>query len=118
MLIMDKPLEKKPKFFCESCGAEVRQNDKFCKHCGKFFASVKCPQCNKIGDAASFSKGCPVCGYAVIPHLKNNVSIDLEQKTGEKEFKRYSSDSLPVWIYLTALILTMGVLIFAVQYLQ
>ncbi|MDY2923913.1 MAG: zinc ribbon domain-containing protein [Treponema sp.] len=27
---------RKAKFFCENCGAEVPQNAKFCRNCGRF----------------------------------------------------------------------------------
>ena len=36
------------KFFCESCGAEVPRNARFCKKCGRFFASVRCPNCGGV----------------------------------------------------------------------
>ena len=40
-------LSRQAKFFCESCGAEVPHNSKVCINCGKFFASVRCPNCGK-----------------------------------------------------------------------
>ena len=57
---MDK---KQAKFYCENCSEEVKQNDKFCKKCGRFFSNVRCPKCGKIGSSNSFSNGCPSCGY-------------------------------------------------------
>jgi predicted RNA-binding Zn-ribbon protein involved in translation (DUF1610 family) len=89
---------KAPKFFCESCGSEVRQNAKFCLHCGKFFASVKCPSCGFIGDSRLFRDGCPACGYAV--YAKDSPST---RKTGAK--KKEEADPLPWWIYLLAVLL-------------
>ena len=60
---------KEAKFFCESCGSEVPRNSRVCPTCGKFFASVRCPQCGKTGTNEDFKKGCPSCGYAVNPDL-------------------------------------------------
>lgn len=53
------------KFFCESCGAEVPANSKFCRHCGRFFSSVRCPVCGLTGSNEKFKNGCPSCGYAI-----------------------------------------------------
>ena len=58
---------KEAKFFCESCGSEVPRNSRTCPTCGKFFASVRCPQCGRIGSNDDFKNGCPTCGYAVNP---------------------------------------------------
>ena len=64
---------KEAKFFCESCGSEVPRNSKTCPVCGKFFASVRCPQCGRIGDNDDFKNGCPTCGYAINPDSLNVV---------------------------------------------
>jgi len=58
-------LPKKPHFFCESCGAEVRKDARVCPRCGRFFSSVKCPKCGYVGEADDFALGCPACGYAL-----------------------------------------------------
>ncbi len=55
---------KRPRYFCEHCGLEVRKNAKICPRCGRFFSSVKCPRCGYTGQAEDFESGCPVCGYA------------------------------------------------------
>jgi RNA polymerase subunit RPABC4/transcription elongation factor Spt4 len=55
---------KKPRYYCERCGAEVRKDARVCPRCGRFFSSVKCPRCGYVGDADDFALGCPVCGYA------------------------------------------------------
>ena len=55
---------KSAKFFCENCGAEVPQNARVCRHCGRFFSSVRCPQCGTTGGPNKFTNGCPTCGYA------------------------------------------------------
>jgi uncharacterized paraquat-inducible protein A len=58
-------MPKKPHFYCESCGTEVRKDARVCPRCGRFFSSVKCPKCDYVGLADDFSIGCPVCGYAL-----------------------------------------------------
>ncbi len=101
------------KFFCESCGAEVAGNSKFCKKCGRFFASVRCPACGETGPNEKFKNGCPKCGYAV----KNSASAEKSKSRQKKERARISrkvknrflsaidsksarSDgSLPTWSY-------------------
>ncbi len=55
---------KKPKYYCEHCGTEVRKDARICPKCGRFFSSVKCPRCGYVGEADDFAAGCPVCGYA------------------------------------------------------
>ena len=66
---------KKAKFFCENCGAEVPENAKVCKKCGKFFISVRCPGCGKTGNSKDFEKGCP---FADMQHLPFKVIICME----------------------------------------
>jgi len=55
---------KRPRYYCEHCGAEVRKDARICPRCGRFFSSVKCPRCGYVGVADDFDGGCPVCGYA------------------------------------------------------
>lgn len=91
---------KKPKFFCDFCGNEVSKNDIACKHCGKFFAAVRCPNCGKTGNAGIFSNGCPSCGYAFSaensqPSTKNNKSYSFFAPKKAS----YASDPLPIWLY-------------------
>ena len=50
-------------FFCENCGAEVREGDEVCSECGAFFVAIKCPRCGFRGKQHRFSRGCPACGY-------------------------------------------------------
>ena len=50
-------------FFCENCGAEVREGDEVCTECGAFFVAIKCPRCGFRGKQHRFSRGCPACGY-------------------------------------------------------
>jgi len=55
---------KKPRYFCENCGKEVKRNSPLCPYCGRFFTSVRCPKCGYSGIVEEFDSGCPVCGYA------------------------------------------------------
>ncbi len=106
---------KKAKFFCENCGSEVPENAKVCKVCGKFFISVRCPQCGAIGNHDDFAEGCPKCGYADPKTSKgsknnssnpasSNTSASIKFFSGFKRRDNYSErkedSSLPVWIYI------------------
>ncbi len=115
---------KEAKFFCESCGSEVPRNSRVCPTCGKFFASVRCPQCGKTGTNDDFKNGCPRCGYAVNPNTmdsggafqgisnsnikyKNSGSIPFRNFFSSKNKKKKSSyvdSGLPIWIYISTLI--------------
>lgn len=90
------------KFFCENCGNEVKRNTKICPHCGRFFASVKCPSCYYIGNTDEFINGCPSCGYAVNSNAEKNTKEYRDQKIKETSVKykenRYD-DPLPWWVY-------------------
>ncbi|HHU36278.1 MAG TPA: zinc-ribbon domain-containing protein [Treponema sp.] len=92
-------MKKRPKFFCEHCGTEVRQNSRVCTHCGRFFASVKCPNCGFTGDSHAFKDGCPTCGYA-FPKDGENGSAPQKNK---KKRKPNETDPLPWWIYVVSL---------------
>ena len=83
---------KKPKFFCEYCGTEVKANDRVCSHCGKFFASVRCPACGYSGVSRDFRAGCPVCGYAL-------GSGDFHPADPRRKKARPAADPLPWWVF-------------------
>jgi hypothetical protein len=89
---------KKPRFFCEHCGAEVSRDVKACPRCGRFFASVRCPACGFSGEEKLFSGGCPVCGYSSSGSPGPLVS-DIPPRAAGR---------LPVWVY----ILTVFILLF------
>lgn len=112
---------KKAKFFCENCGAEVPKDAKMCRHCGRFFSSVRCPQCGENGSPEKFSNGCPVCGYSTGNISKKSSSSLFKNKKASKTSKkallsaideRYESingvpqrqdngdEALPWWLYL------------------
>ncbi len=114
---------KKAKFFCENCGAEVPENAKLCKKCGKFFISVRCPNCGRTGTSKEFKKGCPSCGYATGKNLNSdfgktlNNSVALSQIFGQagkfsaKTKKSGHENSLPGWIYALTFGMLIGVMI-------
>lgn len=111
---------KKAKFFCENCGAEVPEKAKVCKHCGKFFISVRCPNCGATGTSSEFKKGCTHCGYANVPYAAAPVSNSKEDiKLSNASFfynrnkvsSKKSETSLPVWIYAITFVFFIGTLI-------
>ena len=123
---------KEAKFFCESCGSEVPRNSKVCPTCGKFFASVRCPQCGRIGTNEDFKNGCPTCGYAVNPDSelargnfgmpgvfgkgKNkrasrygvNGLLGLSGRKNAVSGGGYVESGLPVWVYVVSLLILAG----------
>lgn len=111
-----KNKKKEAKFFCESCGSEVPRRSKTCPMCGKFFASVRCPQCGRTGANEDFVNGCPSCGYAVNPSFYGRGSGNIQLKKSKTAifdssiFRKtnksaYVDSSLPWWIYLVSVML-------------
>ena len=90
--------KKKAKYFCENCGAEVASNARFCPKCGKFFSSVRCPQCGFTGDVKTFINGCPQCGYAMTP-------IGTDTKKDKKKAKEQTSEDAPAWLFILCIII-------------
>lgn len=134
-------MEKKAKFFCENCGAEVPSNAKMCRHCGRFFSSVRCPVCGATGTNSQFASGCPVCGYAVgkgpeiSSQSKGEKGIQKEKKAGrkaraklreeiesrnQKNFskKKSSDETLPVFFFLIIAIVFFAFLAVTAKYLK
>ena len=121
--------KQKAKFFCENCGAEVPADAHVCKNCGRFFSSVRCPNCGASGSASKFAKGCPVCGYATDSGTFNIEAYseeekeevrrrlsDAEQKKIKGAFAAYelkrargSGSALPLWVYAVTLTVLFGV---------
>ena len=124
---------KEAKFFCESCGSEVPRNSKTCPTCGKFFASVRCPQCGRIGTNEDFKNGCPTCGYAVNPddgfgrgsgsglfgagngknagRYGSRNLLGLNKKNSGRKSSGYVESSLPWWVYLVSILILAGLVI-------
>ena len=100
----------KAKFFCENCGSEVPENAKVCKTCGKFFISVRCPECGATGSHEDFKDGCPRCGYAVnktasaknrkAQKQKNAVNVLERLRFVFHPKKIHAESALPLWIYV------------------
>lgn len=114
----------KAKFFCENCGAEVPENSKMCKNCGKFFISVRCPNCGRIGNSKEFKKGCPDCGYATGKDssaagissdktLKHASALNQIFRSAGRRYSKKSKNeySLPLWIYILTFSMLIGVMI-------
>jgi len=100
-----------PKFYCENCGKEVKRSANVCPHCGRFFASVKCPACNYTGEESQFKNGCPRCGYAVHRHSRKK---EFMQNTKSRKARIYD-EGLPVWVYVVvfvAFLTVAGVVLF------
>jgi len=100
-------LKKKPRFFCDNCGNEVGPNEKSCRHCGRFFASVRCPSCGFIGDETSFKNGCPSCGYSA-PQGADKASADKLSvgKQAANKTERHQmipAGKLPLWVYILSI---------------
>lgn len=123
-----KSKSKEAKFFCESCGSEVPRNSKVCPTCGKFFASVRCPQCGRIGTNDDFKNGCPTCGYAVNPddgfdrsssssfmgagagrgrngRYGSRNLLGLNKNKSSRKSSGYVESSLPWWVYLVSILI-------------
>jgi len=83
-----KKSAKSPRFFCETCGAEVPRDAKKCIKCGKYFASIRCPACGFVGDEAAFKGGCPTCAYS---------SEKTDRTLPEK---KNPSGPLSLWVYI------------------
>jgi predicted RNA-binding Zn-ribbon protein involved in translation (DUF1610 family) len=95
---------KDPRFFCDNCGTEVDHDVQACPHCGRFFASVRCPACGFSGPEKLFTKGCPSCGYSAPKSHKRGRRMRSRAKP-----PRHAAPALPLWVY----ILSAAALLFA-----
>ncbi|MDR2376058.1 MAG: zinc-ribbon domain-containing protein [Treponema sp.] len=109
---------KKPRFFCDNCGAEVVMSAKSCPACGRFFASVRCPACGFTGREEDFVRGCPSCGYSTPPagpsgagNPKANSAkgVPWSGRRGQAA-PREPGFALPFWLYLVAVLALVCVL--------
>ena len=125
VLVQTNYMNKQPKFFCEHCNAEVRRDAMICPHCGRFFASVRCPSCGFTGTHKEFKNGCPSCGYAFGANVYENKK-DNTKKIKKKKFNiiryvgrngniRTDADPLPLWIY--GLVLLLGAVLAIIFFL-
>ena len=98
---------KKPRFFCESCNAEVPRDEKNCPGCGRHFASVRCPACDFVGEESIFKGGCPACAYSAVASSGNAVasSGNAGRRGGKK-----AVEPLPAWVYILTAAAFTGVL--------
>lgn len=121
---------KKAKYFCENCGAEVLSKARFCPHCGKFFSAVRCPNCSFTGSVTEFRNGCPVCHYTedkgdsrsapkkteTADGLKHKLSRKSKKKIREafveydKKTSSPSSDT-PVWLLVVCLLILVAAIV-------
>ncbi|MDR0399702.1 MAG: zinc ribbon domain-containing protein [Treponema sp.] len=111
---------KKPIFFCDNCGAEVPMSAKSCPRCGRFFASVRCPECGFTGQEEDFVQGCPECGYSSSPARKppgadpprggNSKRRAPRSRIPGRTASREPALSPPLWLYLIAAVTLIGVL--------
>ena len=110
--------------FCTSCGAQLEDDAKFCPKCGKFFSSVRCPECGFTGDVKTFLNGCPQCGYAMGNISNGNKNTkepkrkmhsyekkriktafkSFENKTQNDKTQSATSEDTPRWVFIIAII--------------
>ncbi len=117
----------KPKYFCENCGEEVAANARFCPHCGKFFAAVRCPSCGYMGGVTDFKNGCPRCHYAMSqediygPGQVPSFMQDKAKKGSKAKKARKARSSprkqasvvggdVPTWLMVASLIVLAGLI--------
>ena len=96
MVGLGKKSLKNPRFFCESCNAEVPRDAKNCPKCGRLFASVLCPSCGFTGEETLFKGGCPVCGYS----SKAEGGRGGPFNAGYFPETKKSAGPLPFWVYI------------------
>lgn len=119
----------KPKYFCENCGEEVAANARFCPHCGKFFAAVRCPSCGYMGSVNDFKNGCPRCHYAMskedlygpgqVPSFlqdkkKKNKKAKKDRKlnaSSKRTQRKGTSNDVPTWLLVASVIVLIGLVI-------
>ncbi|MCR5621052.1 MAG: zinc ribbon domain-containing protein [Treponema sp.] len=117
----------KPKYFCENCGEEVAANARFCPHCGKFFAAVRCPSCGYMGSQNDFKNGCPRCHYAMSQediYGPGQVPSFLQDKKAKKSKKKKKAHALssasrgagtgndvPTWLLFVSIAVLIGLVI-------
>jgi len=91
--------KKKPRFFCDNCGYEVGSDVKTCPYCGRYFASIRCPNCDYSGPDRMFQNGCPMCGYSSSPPPKAGKAYNIRKKK-----HRHKEEHLPGWALILSFI--------------
>jgi uncharacterized membrane protein YvbJ len=85
--------DARARYYCENCGAEVREGASSCPKCGSRFTAVRCPECGYQGREAEFRSGCPVCGYLMAqPPGAQSPGAPPSAPSRKKRF-------LPAWFY-------------------
>jgi ssDNA-binding Zn-finger/Zn-ribbon topoisomerase 1 len=110
--------KKKPRFFCDNCGAEVDMTAKSCPACGRFFASVRCPKCGYTGRDSDFAHGCPACGYSAVPGGDPTTGAHHKPGRNSKKGAPAQSGPLPLWMYVLASLILIFVLVILYNSLQ
>ncbi|GHV85297.1 hypothetical protein AGMMS50230_09050 [Spirochaetia bacterium] len=83
------------RFFCDNCGTEVKRATNRCPRCGRYFAFVRCPQCDFTGEESLFAKGCPRCGYCAAGQGKVPAWPAVKPRL-------VPAGKLPPWVYILA----------------
>jgi hypothetical protein len=87
---------------------------KSCPACGRFFASVRCPQCGFTGKDEDFARGCPVCGYSTPPAAGRAGPVAPAgpgKPAANPGPPRKPGFTLPFWLYLVAALALICVLV-------
>lgn len=103
------------KFFCDNCGTKVKKDALRCPKCGRYFRSVKCPECGFSGSPGLFNDGCPSCGYAAekigseFPGEQDFLPESSGRKFSDLFYKRIIPILIAVFIGLLILLLKIGI---------
>ena len=107
---------QKAKFFCENCGSEVSENAKVCKTCGKFFISVRCPNC---GYAVNKQQGASSTGNRKRQKnqrgkkSRSQYGFNTVFSSGKSGYVQNEESSLPLWVYIVT-VSVLVVVLFAI----
>ncbi|MCL2411918.1 MAG: hypothetical protein FWC97_09790 [Treponema sp.] len=102
-------MKKKPRFFCDNCACEVGSEKKSCPHCGRFFASTRCPACGYSGEDRMFKDGCPMCGYSSI-QTSGSKKINKKSKLARPTRPAFKPTSSSFWTYVAAAFVLLAVI--------
>ena len=112
---------RRSRFYCENCGTEVRPDARVCRSCGRFFSSVRCPQCLYTDEARMFLYGCPRCGYASggsNEAMRTDTDWEIVATEHRSGYSRTRGE-VPGWVwYVAAAVLTVAFAVLVVIYLN